>query len=213
MRLFSSLPPRKKLPKLRYISVKKFAPNWKMKQSAFLDIERKMRDHGISNASIAAFMQQYAKLVAGAPAFLAESDIEPVRDDVLDYHDLDVCADDVDEHRKQIITIKLNGGLGTSMGLDKAKSLLPVTKEESGLTFLDVIALQAAHARVPLLMLMNSFSTSEDTMVFLRSRYPSLAIEEMLQSKVPKIATDTLLPVSWEKNPALEWCPPGHGDF
>lgn len=36
--------------------------------------------------------------------------------------------------------LKLNGGLGTSMGLEKAKSLLPV---KDGKTFLDLIAEQA----------------------------------------------------------------------
>lgn len=35
--------------------------------------------------------------------------------------------------------LKLNGGLGTSMGLEKAKSLLPV---KDGKTFLDLIAEQ-----------------------------------------------------------------------
>ena len=35
--------------------------------------------------------------------------------------------------------LKLNGGLGTSMGLEKAKSLLPV---KDGKSFLDLIALQ-----------------------------------------------------------------------
>ncbi len=35
--------------------------------------------------------------------------------------------------------LKLNGGLGTSMGLEKAKSLLPV---KEGKTFLDLIAEQ-----------------------------------------------------------------------
>jgi UTP--glucose-1-phosphate uridylyltransferase len=29
---------------------------------------------------------------------------------------------------------------------------------------------------------------------------------------VPKLVADTLEPVSWPANPALEWCPPGHGD-
>lgn len=40
---------------------------------------------------------------------------------------------------KETIVLKLNGGLGTSMGLDKAKSLLPVKGEE---TFLDLTAKQ-----------------------------------------------------------------------
>ena len=40
--------------------------------------------------------------------------------------------------------LKLNGGLGTSMGLEKAKSLLEV---RDGKTFLDLIAEQIEHTR------------------------------------------------------------------
>ena len=40
--------------------------------------------------------------------------------------------------------IKLNGGLGTSMGMDKAKSLLPV---RDGKSFLDLIVEQVMSAR------------------------------------------------------------------
>ena len=43
--------------------------------------------------------------------------------------------------------IKLNGGLGTSMGMDRAKSLLPV---RDGKTFLDLIVDQVRHARARL---------------------------------------------------------------
>jgi UDP-N-acetylglucosamine pyrophosphorylase len=41
--------------------------------------------------------------------------------------------------------LKLNGGLGTSMGLEKAKSLLEV---KDGKTFLDLIAEQVSSQRV-----------------------------------------------------------------
>ncbi len=33
-----------------------------------------------------------------------------------------------------------------------------------------------------------------------------------MQSMIPKLDADTLAPVSWPEHPALEWCPPGHGD-
>ena len=41
------------------------------------------------------------------------------------------------------VIIKLNGGLGTSMGLDRAKTLLPV---RDGKTFLDLIVEQIVAA-------------------------------------------------------------------
>jgi UTP--glucose-1-phosphate uridylyltransferase len=114
--------------------------------------------------------------------------------------------------------IKLNGGLGTSMGMDRAKSLLCVRR---GLSFLDIIARQVLHlrrehdARLPVIF-MNSFRTSADTLAAL-SRYDDLRVEgiplELLQNKEPKLLESTLMPVSWPKEPSLEWCPPGHGDI
>ena len=67
--------------------------------------------------------------------------------------------------------IKLNGGLGTSMGMTKAKSLLEV---KDGRTFLDLIAEQIldlrerSGARLPL-VLMNSFATQADSLAALRA--------------------------------------------
>jgi UTP--glucose-1-phosphate uridylyltransferase len=114
--------------------------------------------------------------------------------------------------------IKLNGGLGTSMGMDRAKSLLCVRR---GLSFLDVIARQILHLRqehdatLPLLF-MNSFRTSRDTIAAL-GRYEDLPVEglplEFLQNKEPKLLAKDLTPAGYLKDPDLEWCPPGHGDL
>jgi UTP--glucose-1-phosphate uridylyltransferase len=116
-----------------------------------------------------------------------------------------------------VVVLKLNGGLGTSMGMTKAKSLLEV---KDGHSFLDVIArqildLRERHgARIPLL-LMNSFATRDDTLAALE-RYPELQLDDLpldfLQGKVPKLLADGFEPASWPDDPALEWAPPGHGD-
>ena len=98
---------------------------------------------------------------------------------------------------KETVVLKLNGGLGTGMGLDKAKSLLQVKGEE---TFLDLTAKQIIKMREDYgfnvkFMLMNSFSTSEDTLKFFEEKYPSLRTEEgleMIQNKVPKLNAETL---------------------
>jgi len=112
----------------------------------------------------------------------------------------------------------LNGGLGTGMGLDKAKSLLPVSE---GNSFLDLIAKQvtfmkAKYEGVDLkFMLMNSFSTDADTKEAL-SKYKDLPTGDDLafvQNKAPKITKEDLTPATWEKDPGHEWCPPGHGDL
>ena len=107
--------------------------------------------------------------------------------------------------------IKLNGGLGTSMGMTKAKSLVEV---KDGLTFLDVIARQATPRACPLL-LMDSFRTREDSLAVLEG-YDELKGDlplDFVQNKEPKLDAETLDPVSWEADPDLEWCPPGHGDI
>merc|ERR1719162_2435581 len=119
---------------------------------------------------------------------------------------------------KQTLILKLNGGLGTGMGLDKAKSLLPVV---DGNTFLDLIAKQVAWMKTKFespdlkFMLMNSFSTSKDTLEAL-AKYPDLGTGDDLQfvqNKAPKVTKSDLTPASWPENPDHEWCPPGHGDL
>lgn len=64
-------------------------------------------------------------------------------------------------------------------------------------------------------ILMNSFSTSDDTKAFLAKDHGDLLAEniELLQNKSPKVDKATLAPATWEKNPGNEWCPPGHGDI
>jgi len=116
------------------------------------------------------------------------------------------------------VILKLNGGLGTGMGLDKAKSLLEVV---DGKNFLDFTADQIKHTREELkskklgFVLMNSFSTEADTRKALR-KYRDLGQwnrMNMLQNKVPKLLQDGFGPSVYEKNPSDEWCPPGHGDL
>jgi UDP-N-acetylglucosamine pyrophosphorylase len=122
---------------------------------------------------------------------------------------------------RQCVVVKLNGGLGTGMGLAKAKSLLEV---KDGRTFLDlicsqVVAMRAKHGEASAglrFMLMNSFSTSADTLAFVRAHYPSLAAEagiEIVQNRVPKVDAATLRPATCAADPEKEWCPPGHGDL
>ena len=62
---------------------------------------------------------------------------------------------------------------------------------------------------------MDSFSTREDSLEALRA-HPDLDVGlplDFVQSKEPKLLVDELTPVEWPDDPALEWCPPGHGDL
>jgi UTP--glucose-1-phosphate uridylyltransferase len=179
--------------------------------------QQKMRDGGVHPAAIEVFTHYYDQIESGVTGLLRESDIRPV----LDPPRADDLPDDESPGRaalRSTVVIKLNGGLGTSMGMERAKSLLPV---RDGLTFLDIIARQvlAARARwnVPLpVVFMNSFRTRDDTLDALAA-YDDLAVEglplDFMQNREPKLRADDLTPVSWPDDPALEWCPPGHGDI
>lgn len=175
-----------------------------------------MTEAGVDPLAIDVFAHYFRLLERGETGMIPESTIDPL--------DMPALADaEVDpalgrEALAGTAVIKLNGGLGTSMGMERAKSLLCVRR---GLSFLDIIARQILHlraehgVRLPLIF-MNSFRTSADTLAAL-ARYEDLPVEgiplEFLQNKEPKLRESDLTPVTWPKDPSLEWCPPGHGDI
>jgi UTP--glucose-1-phosphate uridylyltransferase len=173
----------------------------------------KMRSEGMPDVAIDTFARYEERMRAGEQGLVPESDIEPLEElpSLSELGEGDASA------IERVVVLKLNGGLGTSMGMTKAKSLLEV---KDGHTFLDVIARQILQlrerhgARIPLL-LMNSFATRDDTLAALE-RYPDLRVEELgldfLQGRVPKLLADAGGPAEWPADPALEWAPPGHGD-
>jgi UTP--glucose-1-phosphate uridylyltransferase len=172
----------------------------------------KMRREGIPDAAVKTFEHYYEQLRDGETGLLPESEIEPVRD-IEDLDDLPEGDPPLDE----VVVLKLNGGLGTSMGMTGAKSLI---EAKDGMTFLDIIARQVLElrrrtgARLPL-VLMNSFRTHEDSLRALE-QHPELASDvppDFVQNKEPKILVENLQPAEWPDDPTLEWCPPGHGDL
>jgi UTP--glucose-1-phosphate uridylyltransferase len=182
----------------------------------FEPFERKMHLAGLPGVAIRTFRFYYEQLVSGDQGTLSRSQIDPI-DEVPSAEGLAGAAEAGRAALHHAVVIKLNGGLGTSMGMTRAKSLLTVKGE---LTFLDLICRQILHMRerfdcqIPLL-LMNSFRTRDDSLRVL-SRYGDLGAglgADFLQHKVPKIRADDLSPVEWPSAPELEWCPPGHGDI
>jgi UDP-N-acetylglucosamine pyrophosphorylase len=181
-------------------------------------VKAKMEAEKISSSAISAFESTYKSLVSGATGLIHEKDIKPAADLVDAEKIMNGGIQPDASLLDKTVVLKLNGGLGTGMGLDKAKSLLKVKGDD---TFLDLTAKQVMSMRKTFgrkvkFMLMNSFSTSEDTLAFFHSKYPELAKEdglEMLQNKVPKLDATTLEPATCESNPDNEWCPPGHGDL
>ena len=180
--------------------------------SQFAPFARRMQAEGLPDVVINTFEYYYTRLVQGQTGFISESDIAPVET----LPNADTLADDLARAGQaalpHTVIIKLNGGLGTSMGLEGAKSLLPV---KNGLTFLDIIARQAVQANLPLI-LMNSFATQEESLAKL-AHYPALTAHNLpldfVQHKVPKVDRATLGPAEWPADPTLAWCPPGHGDI
>jgi len=176
--------------------------------------QTKMEKEGCNEAGIAAFKYTLGVLVSGASVMIPESSLDPVAS-LPRLEELTTEADP--SLLSKTVILKLNGGLGTGMGLEKAKSLLPVTGDN---TFLDLIAKQVAWMKEEFksdvaFMLMNSFATSADTLEAF-SKYPDLgtgADLEFVQNKAPKVTAADLSPATWAADPSHEWCPPGHGDL
>lgn len=178
-----------------------------------------MEQAGVSEPAILSFERNYRLLVEEGSNDIAEQQISAVAG-LPELDDISAPDESFDPALlAQTVVIKLNGGLGTSMGLQKAKSLLEV---KEGATFLDITVDQISYLREQTgaevkFLLMNSFSTSEDTLDHL-SQYEDRGLAakeevEMMQNQVPKIDAETFLPAEYPENPSLEWCPPGHGDL
>ncbi len=177
----------------------------------FAPFAARMRTERLPEIVIRTFQYYYEQLAAGETGLIPESALQPIAE-LPDLEQLPPAL--VETGRSALskaILLKLNGGLGTGMGLARAKSLLAV---KDGLTFLDIIARQAQHSGVPL-VLMNSFNTREDSLAAL-APYPELGKRiplDFVQHKVPKVRQVDLAPADWPQDPDLTWCPPGHGDI
>ncbi len=179
----------------------------------------KMREAMVAEHTIVAFVGSLRRFLDGDCGMLPEECLGSLGE-LPRYEELELvtgAAQDL-ELLRRVAVIKLNGGLGTSMGLDRAKSLIRVKED---LTFLDIIVRQILRLRErtgirqPAFFLMNSFNTRKDSLDYLL-KYPELATGgdlDFLQSMVPKLDATTLSPVSFPTDPLLEWCPPGHGDI
>ncbi|KAG7809501.1 hypothetical protein KL921_003498 [Ogataea angusta] len=138
----------------------------------------------------------------------------PTPDEVVAYSSLQ-NADN--SNLSKLAVLKLNGGLGTSMGCVGPKSVIEV---RDGQSFLDLSVRQIEHLNktydtdVPLL-LMNSFNTNDDTQIIVR-KYQGhrIRIRTFNQSRYPRVFKDSLLPVPQSFDDKLDaWYPPGHGDL
>jgi len=178
----------------------------------------KMEKDGQPKAAVDVFLRYYDFLLHGDTGCIAEDDIVPVGPEEIDdfsaISDLHIAGEEALQHTA---VIKLNGGLGTSMGLSAAKSLIPI---KGGYSFLDITACQIRDLNrrfgisVPII-LMNSFSTEADSLAAL-GKYQDIKTDipfSFVQHRFPKIDAATLTPAECPNDPRGEWNPPGHGDL
>jgi len=177
----------------------------------------KMRQAELPELMIQVFSHYYEQLVKGATGYIDRYEAIPVMH-LPQYDQLTQSHYAAGQAvLDKTIILKLNGGLGTSMGIHGPKSLLPA---KGRMTFLDIIVRQTLHlrktygARLPL-VLMNSFNTDAESLAALASHpeFVQALPLRFLQHKEPKILKESLLPATWPADPAKEWCPPGHGDI
>ncbi len=174
-----------------------------------------MQKAGLNDLTIQSFSTYYYQILEGLTGKLTEQEISPP--DVEKIVDYNTLSAKIVSSLEKLVVIKLNGGLGTSMGLKKAKTLLQAKGE---MNFLDIIVRQVLNIRsksnkdVPLL-LMHSFNTREDSLKYLE-KYSELPLPDLpldfLQSKFPKIIQKDLSPLQ-NKVDNKNWNPPGHGEI
>src|SRR4051794_22680984 len=159
--------------------------------------EEKMRADGQHEEAIRAFRRAYERLEAGESGYFDAADLEPASD-VRALEELPQAA--AGDALENVVAIKLNGGLATTMGVRRPKSLM---EARDGRSFLDLIvgqtlALRERHGiRLPLL-LMNSEATRDESLAALAG-YPALPTAEVpdldfMQSMEPKLLADSLEP-------------------
>jgi UTP--glucose-1-phosphate uridylyltransferase len=190
---------------------------------SFEEIEKsiiaRMKAAGLHPIVLDDFRAKVRRVYDGETGLIDFADICDLKqEEIFDLHTIpavDIKDAGIKKLVEQTVIIKLNGGLGTSMGLAGPKTLLPV---RDGMNFLDIILNQIQILRrksgtsIPLLF-MNSFSTDEATrkhsgIAELNGDLPSTFV----QNRVPRLDAATLLPVGDGSNPE-DWCPPGHGDI
>ncbi|KAL3630380.1 UTP--glucose-1-phosphate uridylyltransferase [Castilleja foliolosa] len=174
----------------------------------------------ISENEKSGFINLVARYLSGEAQHVEWSKIQTPTDEVVvPYDTLAPVPEDATETKNlldKLVVLKLNGGLGTTMGCTGPKSVIEV---RNGLTFLDLIVIQIETlnakygCNVPLL-LMNSFNTHDDTLKIVEKYTKSnIEIHTFNQSQYPRLVVEDFKPLSSKGNTSKEaWYPPGHGD-
>lgn len=158
----------------------------------------------------------YHKYLSLNKSYLDWDRIKLVNEDILtDINELQK-RNNINNKSNKVCVIKLNGGLGTTMGCQGPKSLIKINDD---FTFMDIIIEQhKLNPKIPL-VLMNSFFTHHDTLNYLDQKNINLNnIFTFSQNKYPRILKETNKPLVSIYNDVSSsnidyFYPPGHGDL
>lgn len=174
----------------------------------------------ISEKEKSGFINLVSRYLSGEAQQIEWSKIQTPTDEVVvPYDSLEPYPEDLEETKKlldKLVVLKLNGGLGTTMGCTGPKSVIEV---RNGFTFLDLIVIQIESlnkkygCNVPLL-LMNSFNTHDDTLKIVEKYSNSnIEIHTFNQSQYPRLVVEDFMPLPCKGHAGKDgWYPPGHGD-
>lgn len=174
----------------------------------------------ISENEKAGFISLVSRYLSGEAQQIEWSKIQTPTDEVVvPYECVEPSPEDLESTKKlldKLVVLKLNGGLGTTMGCTGPKSVIEV---RNGLTFLDLIVIQIESlngkygCNVPLL-LMNSFNTHDDTSKIVEKYANSnIEIHTFNQSQYPRLVVEDFMPLPSKGHTGKDgWYPPGHGD-
>ncbi|RAP39217.1 nucleotide glucose-1-phosphate uridylyl transferase [Candidatus Marinamargulisbacteria bacterium SCGC AAA071-K20] len=115
------------------------------------------------------------------------------------------------DNLNKVAILKVNGGLGTSMGCNGPKAMITVagSKNFLDITFSQIQAVNSTfNCKIPLI-LMNSFNTSGETSEWVACQN-STDIYTYEQEVFPRIDKNSGLPFETSEEES-EWNPPGHG--
>lgn len=174
----------------------------------------------ISDNEKSGFINLVSRYLSGEAQHVEWSKIQTPTDEVVVPYDILASppedAAKTKELLDKLVVLKLNGGLGTTMGCTGPKSVIEV---RNGLTFLDLIVMQIENlnskygCKVPL-VLMNSFNTHDDTLKIVE-KYANhnVEIHTFNQSKYPRLVVEDFMPLPCKGLTGKDgWYPPGHGD-
>ncbi|KAH7276924.1 hypothetical protein KP509_39G026800 [Ceratopteris richardii] len=173
-----------------------------------------------SDSEKSGFVKLVGRYLSGSAEQIVWEKIQPPTNElVVPYDDLVPVSEDSSEAKyllDKLAVLKLNGGLGTTMGCTGPKTVIEV---RNGETFLDLIVKQIETlnskygCNVPL-VLMNSFNTHDDTLKIVEKYQNSgLQVKIFNQSQYPRMVAEDLMP--WPAKGQTDksgWYPPGHGN-